>query len=115
MDKEPDAHIVAQRADHGRGDRAPADPGILLCSGRRGTHYDLDVLLARVHRDLGLEQVEIALDDDTFEELDVAGLVLGERVDCRARGAEEVLEVLLALLEELQPGFVRECRVCAVA
>ena len=74
----------------------------------------MDILLTGVHGDLGLELGEEALDDDTLEELDVAALVLGELVDRRAGRREEVLEVLFALLEQLQTGLVGERRLSTV-
>ena len=65
-----------------------------------------------MHGDVRLEQREEALQDHALEELDVTALVLGERVDGLAGGREEVLEVLLALLEQLQAGLVRQSRLC---
>lgn len=60
-----------------------------------------------MHGDLRLKLGEEALDDDALEELDVARLVVGEPVNRPAGDCKEILEVLLALLEQLQSGFVR--------
>ena len=107
------SHIVAQRALDGRRDGAAADLGVLPRSNVDGALHLVHVLRAGVHGDVRLEQREEALQDHALEELDVTALVLGKRVDGLAGGREEVLEVLLALLEQLQTGLVRQSRLRA--
>ena len=111
------SHVVAQRALNGRLHCLAADLVVLLCGSLCCPLDELDILLASVNGDFRLELGEEALDDDTLEELDVAALVLGELVDRRAGRREEVLQVLFALLEQLQTGLVGERRlgtVCVV-
>ena len=108
------SHVVAQRALNGRLHRLAANLVVLLGGGLCCPLNELDILLTGVHGDLGLELGEEALNDDALEELDVAALILSELVDRRAGRREEVLEVLFALLEQLQTGLVGERRLSTV-
>lgn len=67
-----------------------------------------------MNRGDGFHELQEALHDHALEELDVAAVILGECGDGAPARGEEVLEVLLALVEELEPGFVRKVGLCTV-
>jgi hypothetical protein len=63
-------------------------------------------LLPGVHSDAWLEEEKIPLHNGALKKLDIPASVLGKREDGRASGGEEILEVLLAAVEQLQAGFI---------
>ena len=54
------------------------------------------ILGTRIHRGRRLEELEEALYDHAFEELDIAPLIVGEPCDLSTSGGEEVLQMLLS-------------------
>jgi len=97
--------IRAQRSDELILDLATGYFGVLFRSCICGLLGSSRVCLSDVDGNLCIENLEGSLDDNALQELNV----LGGRGKCRklVPGClEEVLQVLLAQMQEPQPGFV---------
>ena len=107
-----DVQVRAQRTDELILDLAAGNIGVLFRSCICGLLGSSGVCLSDVDGDLRIEDLEGSLDDNALQELNV----LGGRGKCRkliSGCLEEVLQVLLAQMQEPQPGFVGQGRMSA--
>jgi len=107
-----DVQIRAQRSDELVLDLATGDFGVLFRSCICGLLGSSRVCLSDMDGNLLIENLKGALDDNALQELNI----LGGRSKCRKLipgCLEEVLQVLLAQMQEPQPGFVGQGGVSA--
>lgn len=102
-----DPPVVAQTALDGERNVPPAYLLVRLLGTRCRLLRQADVAFTHMHGDARLQHLQVALHDDALEELHVTSVILGERENRRAGRREEVLEVLLAPVQQLQPRLVR--------
>ena len=107
-----DVQVGTQRNNDLVLDLATSDFGVLIRSRLCGLFGSGCVYFSDVDGDLCIENLEGSLDDNALQELDVLR-GRGERRKLFTGCLEEVLQVLLAQVQESQPGFVGEGRMSA--